>query len=57
MRRDSFAPTTANARPYRYTPAMPERPAGIVSYFTAIEKKHGKPIDYWYAVLEPTGTS
>jgi len=36
---------------------MPERPAGIVSYFTAIEKKHGKPIDYWYAVLEPTGTS
>ena len=53
MRRDSFAPTTANARPYRYTPAMPERPAGIVSYFAAIEKKHGKPIDYWFGVLEP----
>jgi hypothetical protein len=26
---------------------MTERPAGIVSYFTAIEKKHGKPIDNW----------
>jgi hypothetical protein len=48
-----FAPATANAGTYRYTSAMNERPAGIVSYFTAIEKKHGKPIDYWFSVLEP----
>jgi hypothetical protein len=53
VRRDSFAPTTANAGPRRYTSAVTERPAGIVSYFTAIEKKYGKPIDYWFAVLEP----
>lgn len=32
---------------------MPDRPGGIVSYFVSIEKKHGKPIDYWFAVLEP----
>jgi hypothetical protein len=34
-------------------PPCQSDPAGIVSYFTAIEKKHGKPIDYWFAVLEP----
>jgi len=37
---------------YHYISAMTERPAGIVSYFAAIEKKHGKPIDEWFAVLE-----
>ena len=41
------------AGPYHYTLAMTERPAGIVAYFAAIEKKHGKPIDEWFAVLEP----
>ena len=51
--RDSFASATANAGLCRYPSAMADRPAGIVSYFTAIEKKHGKPIDYRFAVLEP----
>ena len=43
----------SQAGPYHYTLAVTERPAGIVSYFAAIEKKHGKPIDEWFAVLEP----
>jgi len=32
---------------------MPDRPPGIVAYFASIEKKYGKPIDDWFAVLEP----
>ena len=31
---------------------MHDRPPGIVAYFTSIEKKHGQPIDHWFAVLE-----
>ncbi len=32
---------------------MPDRPPGIVAYFASIETKYGKPIDAWFAVLEP----
>ena len=32
---------------------MPERPPGIAAYFASIETKYGKPIDHWFAVLEP----
>ncbi len=32
---------------------MPDRPPGILGYFASIEKKYGKPIDDWFAVLEP----
>lgn len=32
---------------------MSDRPPGIVAYFRSIEKKHGKSIDHWFAVLEP----
>jgi hypothetical protein len=32
---------------------MPDRPPGIVASFSSIEKKYGKPITYWFAVLEP----
>jgi hypothetical protein len=32
---------------------MPDRPPGILAYFSSIEKKYGKPIDYWFGILEP----
>ncbi len=32
---------------------MAERVTGPASYFPSIMKKYGRPIDYWYAQLEP----
>jgi hypothetical protein len=35
--------------------SSPDKPKGPASYFPAIEKTYGKPIDHWLAVLRKHG--
>ena len=32
---------------------MSEKVSGPASYFPSIEKKYGRPMDYWFGLLEP----
>ena len=42
----------APANPKDFTMAMEDKPQGPASYFPSIEKKYGRPIGHWLALVE-----